>query len=297
MGETGRADFLVVGASGQVGGFLCSELQARGESFAGTYNSYATPGMLPLDVRDAGAVAEVFGRVAPRVVLLPASLTHVDHCEQHPDDAYAANVAGAAHVARHAAESGARLVYFSSDYVFDGLAGPYREDAVARPLNVYGWQKLAAEHFVATNVPDALIVRTTVVYGREPQGKNFVARLVQTLGQGGRMRVPDDQVGSPTYAPDLAGAVLDLVAAGRSGVLNVAGRERASRYDFAVAAARAFGVDERLLDPVPTSALAQPARRPLDAGLDVARAERLLGRALTGYVEGLRRVAMEAPRT
>jgi dTDP-4-dehydrorhamnose reductase len=221
------------------------------------------------------------------VVLLPAAVTHVDWCEQQPESAYAVNVAGAANVMRAAAGIGARVVYFSSDYIFDGTSGPYAEEDVPRPLSVYGWHKVLAEQYAATNTEAPLIIRTTGVFGPEPQGKNFVARLAATLAAGERVLVPADQVGTPTYGPDLASAVAELVEARASGVINVAGRSGASRYELALAAARVFGLDSSLLRPVATAALGQPARRPLVAGLKVGVAEALLGRTLTGYQEGL----------
>jgi len=286
-------EYLVIGGSGQVGGFLREEMRARGASCAGTYHRYPVAGLRPLDVGDGAAVRAVIREVAPAVVFLPASLTHVDRCQEHPAEGFRVNVAGAAAVCRAAAEVGARVVYFSSDYVFNGAAGPYHELSVPDPISVYGWQKLQAEHYALACTERVLIVRTTGVYGWEPQGKNFVARLVATLESGGTMQVPEDQVGTPAYGPDVARAVMDLVERDAAGVLHVAGSERASRYAFAVAAAEAFGLDPALLLPVPTAELGQPAPRPLEGGLDAARAERILGRHFTGYTEGLERMAAE----
>jgi dTDP-4-dehydrorhamnose reductase len=278
---------LVIGASGQVGEHLYRLLKAQTPYVSGTYHRTQQPGLRTLDIRDAAAVRQLCTDLAPDVIYLPASLTNVEYCESHPDESYRSNVQGVANVVRVAREINAKLVYLSSDYIFDGTDGPYDEGALPNPLCVYGWHKLLAEHNIMQHLDDYLIVRTTVVYGWEKQGKNFVARLVRELRQGERMRVPADQIGSPTYAPDMAAAIIDLVWLGQRGVFHVVGRERASRYEFAQAAAAAFGLDAALLDPFDTSTLAQVAKRPLSAGMRVAKVEAILDRPMVPYVEGL----------
>jgi len=125
------------------------------------------------------------------------------------------------------------------------------------------------------------------VYGWEYRGKNFVARLAQTLRRGERIRVPTDQVGNPTYAPDLAQAVIALAERGVTGLVHAVGSERTSRYDFAPAVARALRLNEELVAGVSTPSLGQPAARPLQAGLVCERLERHLGNGLPGYTECL----------
>ncbi len=230
-------------------------------------------------------------RERPAVVYLTAALTDVDYCERHPDEGYAINVAGVQHVVSAAGAAGARVVFFSTDYIFDGGNGPYREDAPARPLGEYGRQKLYAEHLAALQASHPLIIRTTGVYSWERQGKNFVARLVRSLRAGSTARIPDDQVGSPAYAPDLARATVELVRRGASGVFHVCGPTCVSRFGFAVAIARAFGLDEERIYPVSTAELGQAARRPLKGGLVVDKTQAFLGRSLVGYEDGLRQMA------
>ncbi len=281
---------LVIGASGQVGGYLTAALRKAGYAVTGTYFKNIQPDLTFLDISDSRAVQVLIADVQPAVIYLPASLTNVDYCETHPDEAYRHNVLGVKHVVQ-ASRPLAKLVYFSSDYIFDGLNGPYREDEPANPLCVYGRQKLIAEHYIALHAPAYLIIRTTVVYGWETQGKNFIYRLLQSLRQGQTITVPDDQVGNPTYAPDLILAVLELVHGQASGVFNVAGRERVSRYEFALAAARAFGMPTGLIQPVSTKDLGQTAPRPLSAGFHVDKAEQELHRPLWGYLDGLEDMA------
>jgi dTDP-4-dehydrorhamnose reductase len=272
---------LVIGASGLVGGALLDALAEADVDAVGTYAGHARPGLRALDVRDAAAVRALADDTAAQVIYVPASLTNVDYCEMHPDESYAINVAGVHNIVA----TGRRVVYFSSDYVFAGDSGPYRESDPVHPLCVYGEHKLQAERAVPA---DGLIVRTTVVYGPEWQGKNFIYRLCTTLRAGQRLRVPHDQIGSPTYAPNLARAAVALERADRSGIYHVAGPERASRYEFALAAAEIFGLDRHLIDPISTSELRQAARRPLDAGMISDKAAAQLQFPLVGYLEGLR---------
>ena len=286
---------LVVGGSGLVGEHLLAACAADGGEVLGTYLSQPFPGGVPLDMRDAEAVRTLLREVAPARVYVPAAMPNVDRCEEDPDGSYAVNVLGVANVLRAAREVGARVVTFSSDYVFDGHAGPYSEGDPPRPLGEYGRQKLIGEH-LALQDPEALILRTTVVYGWERQGKNFVTRLVRVLSDGGELRAPADQVGSPTFAPDLARAAVELARQGVSGLVHVAGPDLADRHVLAQEAARAFGLDPARVAAVTTAELGQRAARPLRAGMRVDRAQRLLSFPLRGYRAGLQAMAAGRPQ-
>jgi dTDP-4-dehydrorhamnose reductase len=284
---------LIIGASGQVGEHLLRLSRRAGAEAVGTYCAHPAPGMPRLDLREPAEVRAVVKSLAPSVVYLPASLTHVDYCELHPEETYEINVSGVQNVIEAANDAGARLVYFSSDYVFDGRSGPYSEDDAPSPISEYGRQKLAAENLISAQVRDHLIVRTNVVFGWERQGKNFVFRLLNSLKAGDVVTVPADQISSPTYAPDLARAVVELSLSGAAGIYHVAGTERASRYEFACEAARAFGFVTDLIRPVTTAALGQPAARPLNAGMVVDKASARLKTPLMSYREGLKAMAAE----
>jgi dTDP-4-dehydrorhamnose reductase len=285
-----RPSVLIVGASGQVGHHLTQAAERRGLAWSGTFHTVSRPGLLALDLRDAQAVARTVLAVRPVYVMAPAACTHVDRCEREPGETYQVNVLGIGHLVDAANAVGATVVHFSSDYIFDGMDGPYDESAPPNPCSQYGLQKLIAEHLILQRAREALIVRTTVVYGPEPQGRNFVCRLLRALRMGREVAVPVDQIGTPTYAPTLADAAFDLLAAGVRGVINVAGRQLVARDEFARETANVFGEDPALVRPVPTSELGQPAPRPLHAGLRAEIAERSLGWELPGYTEGLRRM-------
>lgn len=263
---------LVIGAAGQVAQHCLAALR---DAVGVTRHQ--------LDVTDADAFAQVMADVKPRVVWFTAAVANVDFCEMHPDVARRTNVDAIATAVALCNQHGAKLVFLSSEYLFDGVAGPYREDEPANPLSKYAVQKLIAEHTIASFANDWLIVRTAGVFSWETQRKNFVCRLIDTLGAGKPLIVPADQWSTPTYAPDLVRAMIDLVARGERGVFNVAGPRFLSRYDFALAAARAFDLDAALIKPVSTAELKQPAPRPLKAGLISDKAERVLGRPFVDF--------------
>ena len=169
----------------------------------------------------------------------------MDHCEEHPQEATAINRDGALHVARAAREAGAGFVFYSSEYVFDGTGGPYAEDDPARPLSEYGRSKWEGERAVLAEIPRAIVIRTTVVYGPDRQEKNFVYQLIRNCRGGQPMRVASDQISSPTYNVDLALATVELCERDARGVYHLAG-ERHPR-SLRVCAARVRGLRARLL--------------------------------------------------
>ena len=279
---------LVVGASGFIGQRLWRGLPEQDR--VGTFCARAMPGLERLDLRDGRQTAELVRRVAPAVIVQPAALPNVDWCEDHRDECWAVNVDGTANLAGAAREVGAKLVYFSSDYVFDGQDGPYAEDDPPRPISVYGEAKLAAERLIQERLTNYLIVRVTVVYGWEQQGKNFVMGVIRRLGQRETMRVPVDQIGSPTYADNLVEVLRALIGADQRGLFHIAGPERMDRFTFAGVAADVFGLDRSLLIPVTTAELGQRAARPLRAGLRIDKVRAAVTPPLVVPAEGLRRM-------
>ena len=222
-------------------------------------------------------------------IICSAGATDVERCESDHAWADAANHLGPLALARAAAHARIPFVFYSTDYVFDGgfvpaastrlsHPGPYREDAPTNPLSVYGRTKLAGEHAVLDAHPAALVLRTTTVYGPDPQGKNFLYTLRRLLSSGQSMRVPTDQLATPTYNEDLARATLALLRGGHTGLFHAAGPLMLSRIDFARIACRLLMLDDSLLIPLTTPELHQRAARPLIAGLDSTLLTTTLGR-------------------
>jgi dTDP-4-dehydrorhamnose reductase len=278
---------LVIGASGQVGGAIASLLMKRGDDVVGTHHGQPQPETRPLDLTDAVATERCVADVEPDWVICPAALTAVDYCESHPDEAMAANRDAPAAAARAAAKRGAGFVYFSTEYVFDGRAGPYTEDDPVHPESVYARSKLEGERRAVEENPRTIVIRTTVVYGPERQGKNTVYQILRRARAGEPIRAPNDQRTSPTYNVDLAAAAVELIERDFRGVLNVAGPVVMDRYAFALEVCAAFGLDAGLVEGVTTESMRQPARRPLRAGLTIDRARSLLRTPLRGPREAL----------
>jgi dTDP-4-dehydrorhamnose reductase len=257
---------LIVGASGFVG----SALQAAfGPDAVGTYCTHAADGLRQLDLRDVAAVQLLVGEARPELIIQPAAQPNVDWCEDHEQESHEINV------------------FFSSDYVFSGAAGPYAEDAATGPQNVYGRHKLEAERLIAARLDDYVIVRVCGVYGFEPRGKNFVMGLLAKGRRGEPMNVPSDQWGTPTYADNLAAVVRELVSSGCHGIYHVVGPECMDRVSFARLACEVFGLDPAFLRVRTTAELRQRAPRPLRGGLQTAKVRAILKTQLLGPRRGL----------
>lgn len=280
---------LLITSSGLVGGNILSVLGKRGikagESY---YPAVDKPQGLPVDITDPASVNALFGSVKPSIVIQAAALTNVEFCQENRDAAWKINVTGTQNVAKACAAHKAKHVFFSSDYVFDGQTGPYSETDTPHPISVYGESKSAAETLIRETLEDHLIVRTTIVYGYEALGKNFCYRLINTLRCGQRIKVPGDQIGSPTYARNLAEVVVDLLEKNKTGLYNVVGKDLMDRYEFARRVCVEFGLDQRLLVRVATSELGQKAPRPLKAGLLIDKVSRESSVPIMGVDESLR---------
>ena len=293
---------LITGAGGLVGQALAQAAgRWRGADVLATGRRprLALPGFgggtAALDVTDADAVERAFQDFAPDVVLHAAGTAQVEACEDNKEACWALNVDASAALAAACHRHGARLVLPSTDFVFDGEHGPYAEDARPAPLNAYGRTKLAAENALkSSRLTEWAVVRTTLVFGA-PAGPaprlDFVRWLVRELGAGRPVRVPDDQLRTPTYADDFADGVLRIVRFRKRGVFHLSGREALTTYAFALRVAEGFDLDAALISSTTTAELHPGAPRPLRAGLLILRAETELGyrpRSLDAALRDLR---------
>lgn len=278
---------LIIGASGQVGAALLSTLRERGHDAQGTHGAHPAPGLVPLDLNDHDAVEHMIAEVTPDWVFCPAGLSHVDYCEEHPEEALALNHDGPRVAARAAGKAGAGFVFYSSDYVFNGVGGPFGEDDPPRPLSIYGKSKWEGERAVLIACRRAIVIRTSVVYGSERQEKNFVYQLIRAFRENRPYRPAVDQRVSPSYNPDVAAASVELAERDLLGLWHVAGPETLDRYAFALLVCREFGLDSSRLAPVKTAELKQAAPRPLNGGLRVGKAQAALRAPLRPPAEGL----------
>ena len=267
---------VVIGGSGQIGGWLLRCLADAGHDAVGTYATVPTVGLVRLDASDRFGAADWIRSQRPDVVFYPAGFTWVDGCERDRARAFAANCDEPLNLARAVADTSARFVYFSTDYVFDGTSGPNDESDLPNPLSVYGTAKLAAERDLMNELGDlALVVRTSWVFGPERQGKNFAYQLVRSLKSRTPIVCPIDQVSNPSYGPDVARATVALVEATAHGLIHVVGPEVMGRVAFAQAIADAFDLDGTLVEGKMTAEFAQGAPRPLQGGLKTTRLDAL----------------------
>jgi dTDP-4-dehydrorhamnose reductase len=237
-------------------------------------------GCIPFDLsalpQDSSHALELIRTHDVRSIYCAGGATNVEACEDNVESTFRINCYGPEVLARLAAEANIRFVYFSTEYVFDGTAGPYCESSPAIPISVYGRSKYEGEQRVIEAHPGALIVRTTVVYGPDPNGKNFVYSLRRALLAQRAFRVPEDQISTPTYNKDLAEAVVRLMRANVQGIVHVCGPDCISRLEFANRVAQVMGLDAAGVLGVATANLNQRAPRPLRAGLLIDRLNALL---------------------
>lgn len=250
---------LVTGAKGQLGHEVMARLhQLRMQALGVDAEDF--------DLRDSKAVMAAVTSYHPDVIIHCAAYTAVDRAETEPERCCAVNGLGTLNVVRAAMAVGASLAYISTDYVFDGSGDqPRATDAPIGPLNVYGLSKLQGEMAVRSLMTRYFIIRTSWVYG--PQGSNFVKTMLRLSSERASVSVVDDQIGAPTYAPDLAAAVCALIRTNNYGVYHATGSGETSWYGFARAIMAQSGRRCRVL-PVSTADYHAPAKRPLNSRLD-----------------------------
>ena len=284
---------LVTGATGFLGRTLLS-LEGEAE-WMGCGRRLAAEGIpyRQVDLADRKAVAALVAELAPDWVINAAAMTDVDGCEKDERAARQANVDIPENLAAVCGATGAGLVHISTDYVFDGKRGPYGEGDAAHPLSCYGQLKLESEG-ILKKMERALVVRTLWLYGYVPQvGSNFFTWVLQSLSSGQPLRVFADQWGNPTYIRDLARALVALCGQEARGLLHIGGATFMTRWEMAREIARFFGIDGALIEPVPTCAVALPAKRPLRSGLSTDALEATLGYRPMSFAEGLQHLATD----
>ena len=271
----------VFGGAGQVGHALVRVAARRGIALAAFDRVHA-------DVTDIGAVAAALAHARATVAINAAAYTAVDKAESDAERAEAVNRNGAGHVAAAAQALDIPLIHISTDYVFDGTKQEaYVEDDAIAPLGVYGRTKADGETEVRKAHPRALIARTAWVYGLE--GANFVKTMLRLGSERECLRVVNDQRGNPTFADDLAEALLTIAVRPEPGTYHLAGQGQTTWYNFAKAIFAAKGHGPRI-DPITTADYPTPARRPANSVLDCSKAKRTFAVELPPWNDGLSRM-------
>jgi len=246
------------------------------------------------DLADRQRLRDLAQNLVPNFIVNAAAFTDVDGSETQRELCWQANVTGVENLVYAAQKIQARLIHISTDYVFDGASGPYRETDRPNPLGFYARSKLAGENVLLNSGANYAIARTMILYGTGWKIRpNFATWLINQLRLGKSARIVDDQFGNPTLASELAGALRVLAESGRNGIYHISGNEVLDRYHFAVKIAEVFDLDPRLIQPIKTGDLQQAAPRPLRSGFDISKAVRELHIAMSDVVDGLQKFKTE----
>ena len=275
----------VTGIRGQLGHDIMLELDKRGIEGIGT-------DIQELDITDEAAVDRYVTEAAPDAMIHCAAWTAVDAAEEREEDCRRVNALGTENIAKVCAKLDIPMMYFSTDYVFNGKGErPWEPEDEAEPLGAYGRTKYEGEQAVRKYVPDKhFILRIQWVYGIN--GKNFVKTMLRLSEDHKELRVVDDQIGSPTYTPDIARLAVDMILTDRYGTYHVANKGYCSWYDFAVDIFRLSGKDVKVI-PVSSEEYGAKAVRPNNSRMDTSKVEKNGFEGLPGWEDALKRFLKE----
>lgn len=274
-----KKKLLIIGASGVLGSRLYNDTIKKKWNVMGTYCSHECEGLFCLDVRDKGSLEKAFNLFRPEYVVMAGGITDVDLCTLKPKLAEDVNIKGTSNLVKKIKEYGSRLVYISTDYIFDGENGPYKEEDNPNPVNIYGATKLEAEDIARSGLKDFLIVRTSQLYGIDNARKNFAVKIIDNMLNNKKVYAADDFYSTPTYAGFLSEIIIKLIEKKAIGVYHGAGTEFMDRYDYVNKIADVFKLDKDLIQRVKLENLKLKAKRPKKGGLRIDKAlkEKIVG--------------------
>ena len=248
-----------------------------------------------LDITQKGEVQEIVRNYHPEIVINTAAMTQVDACEQEHEECWNLNVNAVKHLVDVCLEHDTFLIHLSTDFIFDGEAGPYKETDKPHPVSFYGESKLESEKVILESNLKASILRTVLVYGYEPSlsRTNIILWVKKSLEEGKPIRVVTDQWRTPTLAEDLARACILSAEKRIPGIFNISGKEMMTPYDMAMEVADFFGLDKSLISAVDGSVFSQPAKRPPKTGFILDKAQNLLGYEPTSFRAGLELISSQ----
>lgn len=251
-----------------------------------------------LDITDRKDVVELLSDLRPDVVIHSAAISAPDTCETDKELCNRVNIEGTQNVADACKAIGAKMLFISTDFVFDGEAGPYKEEDMPNPVSYYGWSKLEGEKITQTHTHWS-IVRTVLVYGDTVglNRSNFVTWVKGALEKGEKIKVVNDQYRTPTYAPDLAYGIVKatewLVTGKGNEIWHISGPQPLiSVYDMALQIAAYYKLDSSLVEPIASASLNQPAKRPPTTGFILTKAEKHLNYKPIEFTNGLEKLAL-----
>ena len=267
---------LITGAFGQLGHALQSVLSRKSNYELICTGRKIKKGQegIPLDIRNQVALKEIINTTAPDILINLAAMTNVDACELNPKLAGEINVAGLQHICD---SFKGKIIHLSTDYVFDGTSGPYKEDDPLNPISIYGKTKLASEHILLEKDIKNLVIRGNVLYDYSPHtSASFLNWVVSSLKNNQEIKVVEDQFNNPTWTRSMSDIIELSIENDLEGIIHWGDSEHISRFEFAKLIAKKFSLDESLIKPILTSELNQPARRPLQSGLSTEKLVNML---------------------
>jgi dTDP-4-dehydrorhamnose reductase len=248
-----------------------------------------------LDITDQSQVSAVIAKHKPDAVIHTAAMTNVDQCESEREGCWDLNVNAVQYIAEACEGTKSFLLHLSTDFIFDGEAGPYDEEGEANPISYYGESKLAAEHIITKSKLDWAIARTVLVYGiaHDMSRTNIVLWVKKSLEDGKEIKVVDDQLRSPTLAEDLAQGCLLIAEQKAKGVFNISGSDLLTPYEMAIKTAQFFNLSTASMQKADSSTFTQPAKRPPKTGLLIEKARTVLGYEPHTFDEGIAIIAKQ----
>ena len=287
---------LVTGSNGLLGQKLIELLvknqniqavaTARGQNrlpFTEGYEYYS------MDITNNEEIEAVISKTRPDAIIHGAAMTNVDQCEFEKDNCWAQNVKAVEDLLSVCAKYDIFLCHVSTDFIFDGAAGPYLENAEANPLSFYGWSKLAAEFAVKNSSIRWAIARTVLVYGIafDMSRSNIILWVKKSLEEGKNIKVVTDQWRTPTLAEDLAIGTFLIADKEAEGIFNISGKDLLTPYDMAIMTADYFKLDKSLITAADSTTFSQPAKRPAKTGFILEKANTILGYQSRSFEEGI----------
>jgi dTDP-4-dehydrorhamnose reductase len=288
---------LITGANGLLGQHLTKLLLHKNYQVVATSRGGSRLPFQPsdnysyreMDVANALETFAVMSQEKPDVVVHAAAMTQIDDCELRPQQCERINVQGTSQVLTDAETFSSHFIFISTDFVFDGEQGNYKEEDDTKPISLYGFSKLQAESMVQTSTIPFAIVRTCLVYGNLLKGtrSNIVSWVKESLEQGKTIQVVSDQLRTPTYVEDLAKGIALIIEKKATGIYHISGKDWLTPYDIALKTAEKFGLDAGKIVKVDASTFKQPGRRPLKTGFVIDKARNELGYEPMSFDEGL----------
>jgi dTDP-4-dehydrorhamnose reductase len=288
---------LVTGSNGLLGQKLTDLLVKKGDiqliaTARGENRNPLKSGYIyeQLDILDEEATREIIVKHRPDCVIHGAAMTQVDDCETKQIECIRLNINTVEHLIELSVEFDFRLVHLSTDFIFDGTKAMLKEEDIARPLSFYGWSKLEAENRILEMANNYAIIRTVLVYGNvaDMSRSNIILWAYNTLKEQKAAKVVDDQFRTPTLAEDLAVGCFLAAMSKENGIFNIAGNDFLSIYELVQMIAAMYGFSMDRIERVSSSTLNQPAKRPPITGLNIEKAQRILGYQPHSLSEGIR---------